>query len=74
MAVQDCPTCKERKIIVPDHPANETHICGKCYAALFNALMKCIEPARIEGYMRVIKRATAPHLSLVSHLDKERVA
>jgi len=72
--ITDCPTCRERKIQIPDAPANVTHICPKCYAALFNALMKCIEPARITDYMKVIKRAVVPRLSIVSHLDKEKVA
>ncbi len=41
----DCPTCKERKVIVPDKPDGCSHICKKCYAALMNKLLLLIKPA-----------------------------
>jgi hypothetical protein len=58
----DCPTCKERKIIVPNQPDGKSYICRKCYAALFNTLMNIIRPAQ------------TPHLTLVNLEHKENVA
>lgn len=74
MALIDCPTCKERRIIVPSLMENTTYICKKCYAALFNALMKVFPSNKIDLYMSIIKPAKTPHLTLVKEVETEYVS